>query len=39
LPSEVNGTMLVFKTYELMSYALILNDISPIRTYDHVRNP
>jgi hypothetical protein len=39
LPSEVNGTLLVFKTYELMSYALILNDISPIQTYDHVRNP
>jgi len=39
LPSEVNGTLLVFKTYELMSYALVLNDISPIQTYDRVRNP
>jgi len=39
LPSEVNGTLLVFKTYEFMSYALILNDISPIQTYDRVRNP
>jgi hypothetical protein len=39
LPSEFNGTLLVFKTYELMSYALVLNDISPIHTYDHVRNP
>jgi hypothetical protein len=39
LPSEVNGTLLVFKTYELMSYALVLNDISPIRTYDRVRSP
>jgi LysM repeat protein len=39
LPSEVNGTLLVFKTYELMSYALVLSDISPILTYAHVRNP
>jgi hypothetical protein len=39
LPSEVNGTVLVFKTYELMSYGLVLNDISPIQTYDRVRSP
>jgi hypothetical protein len=39
LPSEINGTLLVFKTYELMSYGLVLNDISPIQTYDHVRSP
>jgi hypothetical protein len=39
LPSEINGSLLVFKTYELMSYGLVLNDISPIQTYDHVRSP
>jgi hypothetical protein len=39
LPTEFNGTLLVFKTYELMSYALILNDLTPVRTYDHFRNP
>jgi hypothetical protein len=39
LPSEPNGTLLVFKTYEHMSYALILNDATPIHVYDRVRNP
>jgi hypothetical protein len=39
LPTEVNGTLLVFKTYEQMSYALILKDLSPVSTYDHFRNP
>ncbi|MGA2564104.1 MAG: LysM domain-containing protein [Steroidobacteraceae bacterium] len=39
LPSEPNGTLLVFKTYEDMSYALILNDATPIHVYDRVRNP
>jgi len=29
----------VFKTYEHMSYALILNDAVPIHVYDRVRNP
>jgi LysM domain len=39
LPAEANGTLLVFKTYELMSYALILRDVSPVQSFDHVRNP
>lgn len=39
LPSEPNGTLLVFKTYEHMSYALILSDATPIHVYDRVRNP
>jgi hypothetical protein len=39
LPSETAGTLLVFKTYEDMSYALILNDTAPIHVYDRVRNP
>ena len=39
LPSEAAGTLLVFKIYENMSYALILNDSAPIHVYDRVRNP
>ncbi|HEY6452595.1 MAG TPA: LysM peptidoglycan-binding domain-containing protein [Steroidobacteraceae bacterium] len=39
LPTEVSGTLLVFKTYEYMSYALILNDTALIHTFDRVRNP
>jgi hypothetical protein len=39
LPIETAGTLLVFKTYEQMSYALILSETSPIHTYDHIRNP
>jgi LysM repeat protein len=39
LPDENSGRLLVFKTYERMSYALILNDINPINIYDPVRNP
>jgi hypothetical protein len=39
LPVESEGTLLVFKTYERMSYALILNDTLPIHIFDHVRNP
>jgi hypothetical protein len=39
LPSEPNGTLLVFKTYEHMSYALVLNDAAPIHVNDRVRNP
>jgi hypothetical protein len=39
LPIETAGALLVFKTYEQMSYALIMSDTQPIRMYDHVRNP
>jgi hypothetical protein len=39
LPVEAAGTLLVFKTYERMSYALILNSTVPINILDHVRNP
>jgi hypothetical protein len=39
LPIESEGTLLVFKTYEQMSYALVLNDTQPIQMFDHVRNP
>jgi hypothetical protein len=39
LPAESTGTLLVFKTYERMSYALIFNDTVPINIGDRVRNP
>jgi hypothetical protein len=39
LPDEPSGTLLVFKTYERMSYALILSDTVPINVGDPVRNP
>jgi LysM repeat protein len=39
LPIEKQATLLVFKTYEQMSYALILQDDYPIKMLDHVRNP
>lgn len=39
LPVETAGTMLVFKTYQKMSYALILGSTVPIHIRDHVRNP
>jgi hypothetical protein len=39
LPIESEGTLLVFKTYERMSYALILNETGPIHITDHVRSP
>jgi LysM repeat protein len=39
LPDESSGTLLVFKTYERMSYALILSDTVPINIGDRVRNP
>jgi LysM repeat protein len=39
LPTETAGTLLVFKTYEQMSYALILNETIPVTTLMHVRSP
>jgi hypothetical protein len=39
LPDEASGTLLVFKTYERMSYALIFSDTVPIAIGDRVRNP
>ncbi len=39
LPREISGTMLVFKTYEHMSYALIIGATEPMQVLDHVRNP
>ncbi|HTV78562.1 MAG TPA: LysM domain-containing protein [Steroidobacteraceae bacterium] len=39
LPSERAGTMLVFKTYDDMSYGLIVGASTPMRIADVVRNP
>ena len=39
LPPQTSGTLLVFKTYEQMSYALIMVETDPIQVHDHVRNP
>jgi len=39
LPTDVAGTMLVFRTFAHMSYALILNDTVPMQVGDHVRTP
>ncbi len=39
LPDEPAGTMMVFQTYERMSYALVMEATSEIRVLDTVRNP
>jgi len=39
LPVEAEGSLLVFKTYQKMSYALIINSTIPVHIADHVRNP
>jgi hypothetical protein len=39
LPAEPEGTLLVFKTYQKMSFALMLNTTRPVQISDHVRNP
>jgi LysM domain len=39
LPEERAGTLLVFKTYEQMSYGLIVSVTIPVRVSDRVRTP
>jgi hypothetical protein len=39
LPDERAGTLLVFKTYERMSYGLIVTTTIPVRVADRVRTP
>jgi hypothetical protein len=39
LPIETTGSLLVFKTYEKMSYALIIGSTVPVHIYDRVRSP
>jgi hypothetical protein len=39
LPDERAGTLMIFKTYERISYALIMMSTSEIHVLDKVRNP
>lgn len=39
LPTERAGTLLVFKTYDNMSFGLVVGASSPMRVADVVRNP
>ncbi len=39
LPDERAGTLMVFKTYDRLSYALMMQAEGPIHTLDKVRNP
>jgi len=39
LPDEPAGTMMVFRTSERLSYALVMEATTPIALLDHVRNP
>ena len=39
LPDERSGTMMIFRTYDRMSYALMLTTNTSVRVNDPVRNP
>jgi hypothetical protein len=39
LPIETAGSLLVFRTYARMSYALVLDETAPIHIGDHVTSP
>jgi LysM domain len=39
LPDERAGTLLIFKTYEQMSYGLVVNTTVPVHVEDRVRTP
>lgn len=39
LPDERNGLLMVFKTFERMSYALVLDITSGVKVGDHLVNP
>jgi LysM repeat protein len=39
LPEERAGTLLIFKTYDRMSYALVVETLVPVRVADIVRAP
>ncbi len=38
LPEEYAGVLMVFRTFERISYALVMEAVSPIHIYDTVRN-
>jgi hypothetical protein len=39
LPDEPAGTMMVFRTFDRMSYALVMEATNAIAVLDTVRNP
>ena len=39
LPDETAGTIMVFKTYDRISYGLVMEATDAIRIHDTVRNP
>ena len=39
LPDDRAGVVLVFKTYDRMSYGLVLQTAVPVAVNDHVRSP
>lgn len=39
LPDEDAGTVMVFKVYDRIGYALVMEATQPIHVQDHVRNP
>jgi hypothetical protein len=39
LPDERNGLLMVFRTFEKISYALVLNTTHRVRVGDHLVNP
>jgi hypothetical protein len=39
LPDELAGTLMIFKTYDRLSYALVMQTHGPLHTLDKVRNP
>jgi hypothetical protein len=39
LPDERNGTFMVFKTFDNMSYGLIMEATNIIRVGDRIQNP
>jgi hypothetical protein len=38
LPEEFAGVLMVFRTFENVSYALVMEAVSPIHIYDAVKN-
>ena len=39
LPDELAGTLMVFRTYDRLSYALVMEAEGPMNNFDRVRNP
>lgn len=39
LPDVYAGNLMIFRTFDKVSYALVMNALRPIRTLDAVRNP